>query len=129
MSRIYFNSRDELIAIDVENIAVLYADGNYTKVVYMNKRELTLSMGISKVSEMLQRHPSSTARFIRIGRSCIINHAYLERIDVLRQFMVMSDQYGNEIRVKATKAILKSYKAAILNGVQESKLNKAEIEE
>ena len=102
---------------------MLIADGNYTKVVYMNKRELTLSMGITKVAEMLQRHPSPAARFIRIGRSCIINHAYMERIDVLKQFVVMSDQYGHEIRVKATKPILKSYKTAILNGVQDSNHN------
>lgn len=121
MARIYFNSRDELIAVDIENIAVIYADGNYTKVIYMNKRELTLSMGITKVSEMLLRHPSPTAHFIRIGRSCIINHAFTERIDVIRQFVVMSDEYGHEIRVKASKPILKSYKTAILNGVQNCK--------
>ncbi len=127
MTRICFNSRDELIAVDYENIAVLYADGNYTKVIYMNKRELTLSMGITKVSEMLLRHPSPTARFIRIARSCIINHAFTERIDVIRQFVVLSDKFGHEIRVKASKPVLKSYKAAILNGVQDDKEKEASI--
>ncbi len=101
MTKIYFNFRDELVAVDFDQVAVIQADGNYTHLIYMNKREVTLSLGISKVAEVLQRRHPQARQFLRIGRSCIINHAFTERIDILRQFVVLADDAGHEIRVKA----------------------------
>lgn len=115
MAKIYYNSRDELIAVDFERVGVIQANGNYTRVIYMNKHEVTLSMGITKVSESLQKHQLPGARFIRIGRSCIINHAFMERIDVARQLIVLTDGEGHEIRLKASKPVLKSYKGSVVN--------------
>lgn len=115
MNKIYFNSRDELIAVDFERVAVIQANGNYTRIIYINKHEIMLSMGISKVSETLLRHEFPTAHFIRIGRSCIINHAFMERIDLSRQLLVLTDGNGNEIRLNTSKQVLKSYKTSILN--------------
>jgi hypothetical protein len=37
---------------------------------------------------------------------------------------VLADDTGNEIRVKASKPVLKSYKAAVLNGAHEKKEEK-----
>ena len=115
MAKVYFNSRDELIAVDIDRVAVIRADGNYTHIIYMNKHEVTLSQGITKVAEMLSRHQTAQTRFVRIGRSIIINHVFVERIDVQRQFVVLVDELGNEIRVKASKPVLKSYKNAVVN--------------
>ena len=119
MAKIYFNSRDELVAVDFSRIAVIQADGNYTRLIYMNKREVTLSMGITKVCEVLQRRFDGAKQFLRIGRSCVINNVFMERIDVLRQLVVLADDEGHEIRVKVSKPVLKSYKAALMNGVHE----------
>ena len=115
MAKVYFNSRDELIAVDIDRVAVIRADGNYTHIIYMNKHEVTLSQGITKVTEMLSRHQTERTRFIRISRSVIINHVFMERIDVQRQFIVLVDGRGNEIRVRASKPVLKSYKNAVVN--------------
>ncbi len=115
MAKIYFNSRDELVAVDFERVAVIQANGNYTRVIYINKHEVMLSMGITKVSEIIHKHELPTARFIRIGRSCIINHAFLERIDIARQLIVLTDGDGHEIRLNVSKQILKSYKASVVN--------------
>lgn len=115
MAKIYFNSRDELIVVDFERVAVIQANGNYTRVVYINKHEVMLSMGITKVSEIIHKHELPTVRFIRIGRSCIINHAFLERIDIARQLIVLTDGNGHEIRLNVSKQILKSYKASVVN--------------
>lgn len=119
MNKIVFNSRDELIAVDFSRVAVIQADGNYTKIIYMNKREVTLSMGISKVTETLQKRPELARNYVRFSRSIIVNHLFVERIDLLRQFIALVDDAGHEIRVKASKALLKSYKLAVLNGVHD----------
>lgn len=115
MAKIFFNSRDELIAVDFERVAVIQANGNYTRVIYINKHEVMLSMGITKVSETIQKHELPAACFIRIGRSCIINHAFLERIDIARQLIVLTDGAGHEIRLNASKQVLRSYKSSVVN--------------
>lgn len=114
MEKIYFNTRDELVAVDFERVALVQASGNYTRIIYINKHEVMLSMGISKVSEMMARHHELAIAFYRLGRSCIIHHKYLERIDVQRQIIVLSDLYGNEIRLKVSKALLKAYKNGLM---------------
>lgn len=118
MAKTYFNSRDELIAVDFEKVAVISANGNYTRIIYINKHEVMLSMGISKLADTLHHAKLENAHFIRLGRSCIINHAFMERIDVLKQFVVLTDGGQNEIRIKAPKQILKSYKAGIVGNVK-----------
>lgn len=44
MAKIYFNTRDELTAIDSENIAVIQANGNYSKIVTIYRKEIMLTL-------------------------------------------------------------------------------------
>ena len=56
MKRIYLNTRDELVVIDPNKLACVFADGNYSKLVYIDKRfpvSLT-SFGISKIAISLK---------------------------------------------------------------------------
>lgn len=118
MAKLYFNTRDELNCIETDMIAVVQANGNYSRVVYITKREVTLTTGISKLEETLKSYNGKKNRFIRLGRSFIINHAYLTRVDVLKQILVLSDNDKNEIRVPIPKNILKSYKSAITKSIK-----------
>ena len=118
MEKMYFNSRDELVAVDFEQVALVQANGNYTRIIYINKHEVMLSMGISKVSELLSRHPQLAKAFYRFGRSSIVHHKFLERIDVQRLLLVLSDLAGNEIRVKTSKLLLKAYKNGLTGQVK-----------
>lgn len=118
MAKLYFNTRDELKCIETDLVAVVLANGNYSRVVYITKREVTLTTGISKLEVMLKKYNSKNNRFIRLGRSCIINHSYLVRIDVLKQMLVLSDNDKNEIRVTIPKNILKSYKSATVKSIE-----------
>ena len=49
MAKLYFNTRDELTCLDSELIAVVQASGNNSRVVYITKREIMLTVGISKM--------------------------------------------------------------------------------
>ena len=89
MAKLYFDSRDELTCIDTDLVAVVQANGNYRK-----------------------------NRFIRLGRSFIINHSFLHKIDVLKQQLILSDGDKNEVRIKLPKLILKSYKTATIKSIQ-----------
>lgn len=118
MAKLYFNNRDELTCIDANKIAVVQANGNYSRVVYITKREIMLTNGISKMEEILKSYNTKENRFIRLGRSFIINHAFLQKIDVQKQQIVLSDGDKNEIRVNIPKPILKSYKNATIKSIK-----------
>ena len=113
MAKLYFNTRDELSCIETDMIAVVQANGNYSRVVYITKKDVTLTTGISKLEQTLKSYNGKKNRFIRLGRSLIINHSYLIKVDVLKQILILSDNDKNEIRVTVPKNILKSYKGAI----------------
>ena len=117
MAKIYFNTRDELTAIDSEDIAVIQANGNYSKIVTIYRKEIMLTSGITKVEEVLKSVNDARSRFVRIGRSLVVNHSYLQKIDLMKQQMVLSCQ-GNEIKINVSKKTLKVYKDAIAKSIK-----------
>lgn len=117
MTKIYFNTRDELTAIDSENIAVIQANGNYSKIVTIYRKEIMLTSGITKVEQVLKSVNDTKSRFVRVGRSLVVNHSYLQKIDLIKQQMVLSCQ-GNEIKINVSKKTLKVYKDAIAKSIK-----------
>lgn len=109
-TKLLFNSRDEVVAINFNHVAVVQADGNYSRVVFINKHEISLSIGINKLSEMINQAKFDEAFFVKIGRSLLINQAYLERIDTQKQQITLSDNGLSIIKISVTKQVLKAYK-------------------
>ena len=117
MAKIYFNTRDDLTAMDSENIAVIQANGNYSKIVTIYRKEIMLTSGITKVEQVLKSVNDTKSRFVRVGRSLVVNHSYLQKIDLIKQQMVLSCQ-GNEIKINVSKKTLKVYKDAIAKSIK-----------
>jgi len=118
MPKIYFHSRDELTVINTDLLAAAVADGNYTKIAYITKKEFTVTIGISKVENHIKESTDKEHKFVRLGRSVIVNHSFLQKIDMQKQIIVLSDGSTNELRVKVPKTILKPYKEAIERSIK-----------
>lgn len=118
MAKLYFDSRDELTCIDSDLVAAVQANGNYSRVIYITKKEIMLTYGISKIEEILKSYNGKRNRFIRLGRSIIVNHSFLQKIDILKQNVVLSDGDKNELRITIPKQILKSYKNATIKSIK-----------
>ena len=118
--KILINSRDELVSIDVSLVAVVKANGNYCTVYYINKREILATVNISRLEQMLKNHNGGLNRFVKLGRSFIINQRYVHRIDLPRQLLYLSDGSPSaaDIVVKMGKGLLKTYKNAIVESVK-----------
>ena len=117
MPKIYFNTRDQLVVINPDLVAAVQADGNYSRILYINKREISVTTGISKLEEILKVNGGKNNKFIRLGRSVIINHSFLHKIDVQRQQIVLSDGSLQELRLNLSKKIIKPYKEATVESV------------
>lgn len=118
LDKIYFNTRDELTCIDTDLIALVQADGNYSKVIYITGKHTMLTHGISKIGEVLKLYNNQHNIFVRLGRSIIINHNYFQKIDLQKSVLFLGNGSTDEIRINLSKKVLKSYKEAIIKKVE-----------
>lgn len=118
MNKLFFNSRDELTCVNVNLVAAVLADGNYSKLLYITGKEFVLTHGISKVEEALKSYNDSHNLFVRLGRSLVINHAYLQKIDLQKSTLTLGNGSNDDIRLNLSKQLLKTYKEAVIKKVE-----------
>lgn len=121
MARICLNTRDNLVVIDLDKVAVMQADGNYTNVTYIGGQKMMISQNLSKMEDLVkQLSPKGFhSGFVRLGRSVIINQSYLYAINTLKGILLLSDFSNHVYRVSVPKPLLKEYKQILKKQYQE----------
>lgn len=112
MRKICLNTRDELLILDLDRVAFFQADGNYTRLTYISGHALVINTGLSGVEKILAATlpKGSPAMFVRMGRSLIINQTFLTNINVLKQYLTLSDLGSHHFKLSVPKNLLKIYK-------------------
>ena len=109
-----FSTSTELIRIPADAVVFISADGNYSSIKMADGGEyiLTLQLGQmeKKISEMVDDNDN---RFIRIGKSLIVNHDYITFLNPSRQKMILSDGKTFRHELSASKEALKALKELI----------------
>ena len=112
---VFFNSRDELLRIDISKIVYFEADGNYTDIIMVNKLRATVCMNLAEMERSLATQIGDEAkRFMRIGKRFIINMRYVYQINVLKQQLVLSDYDHFAFQVNISKDALRKMKDLML---------------
>lgn len=112
---IFFNSRDELLRIEISKVVYFEADGNYTDIVMVNKLRASVCMNLGEMEKALAAQIGDEAkRFMRIGKRFIINMQYVYDINVLKQQMILSDYDHFAFQVNISKDALKKMKDLML---------------
>lgn len=118
MNYIYFQSRDELLRIEASSIAYFEADRNYTSVVLANGFKGMIGSNLAKMEQTLQNSlQEMSRRFVRIGKRYIINMKYICHINVLQQYLILSDQRTFSYRLDVSKDALKKLKEIIVTSI------------
>ena len=113
--RIYFNSRDKLIRLDVEKIVYFEGDGNYTYIVTANKQKVCVTLNLSHTEEALASQLGDNAKqFMRIGKRFIVNMNYIYQIDIQRQLLMLSDCDHFVFQMPVSKEALKAVKELVI---------------
>lgn len=112
MRKVCLNTRDELLIIDLDRVAFFQANGNYTRLTYISGHALMLNTGLSGVEKILAAvlPKGVPAMFVRMGRSLIINQIYLSNINVLKQYLTLSDLESHHFKLTVPKKLLRIYK-------------------
>ena len=108
---IFFNSRDNLLRLDISRIAYFEADGNYTTIVSKNKLKVQIGLSLTRTETALseQLHEQASL-FMRVGKRFIINRDYVFNIDCAHQRIVLSDMESFAFSLPISKDALKKMK-------------------
>ena len=71
---IVFNTKTELLRLDVSKIVYFEGDGNYTQIVMANKLKSVICQNLNQTENFLSAHlADSKSVFLRVGKRFIIN--------------------------------------------------------
>lgn len=108
---LYLNSRDYLLRLDVNHIVFFEADGNYTNIVSANKVKHTVGMTLVKMQNLITDSLKENAfRFVRIGKSHIVSMNYINKIDIPKQTLILSDGHSFAFKLNVSKEALRKLK-------------------
>ena len=114
-SRIYFNSRDKLIRLDIEKIVYFEGDGNYTYIVTANKQKVCVTLNLAHTEEALASQLGDNAKhFMRIGKRFIVNMNYIFQVDIQKQILMLSDCGHFLFQLPVSKEALKTVKELVI---------------
>lgn len=106
---LYLNSRDEFYRIDVSRIVYFEAEGNYTHFHLANNLKGTVCINLSGIQRLLSESLRDDAsRFARIGKSYIVNLAYVYHLAMQRQKLTLSDGATFGVQLPVSKKALRS---------------------
>lgn len=110
--RLLFNTTTEALLIPPEALVYIKADGNYStlKVADGTDYVLTVQLGIleGRIGEMV-----TDSRFVRVGKSLIVNLDYVTQVSPSRQRIVLSDCFKFRYELTASKESLKDIKEMV----------------
>ncbi len=105
---VYFNSRDELLRVDLTKVVYFEASANITEIVTVNKLKALVSMNLASMEQFLGKQTGELARsFVRIGKRFIVNINYIYRINLRNQNLVLSDNDHFVFQLSISKEALK----------------------
>ena len=106
------SNTNELVRVKPERVVYVESDGNYSTMVLHDKTEHVFTMNLAHCQQLIEQQLGKEAEtFIRLGKQLIVNRAYIFKINVNRQQLVMADMALNEaFTLQASKEELKQLK-------------------
>lgn len=106
-----FSTSSELIRVPAEEVVFITADGNYSAIHMADGSEYVLTMQLGQIERHIaDRVKGVDNRFIRIGKSLIINREFITFINPSRQKLTLSDCRTFKHEVSASREALKALK-------------------
>lgn len=111
VTRLVFTTSTEIVRVPADAVVYVEADGNYSAINMAGGERFVLTMQLGQVerriADMLSKDDN---RFIRIGKSLIVNRNYIAFIHPGRQKMTLTDCRTFHHEVTASKDALKALK-------------------
>lgn len=117
MTPIYFNTRDELIKVDIDKMVYAMAEDNYVHLHFRNGHDIMVCTTLQSLEQLILSviAKSKTGTYTRIGRRYIVNNSYITQINILKQQLALSDlDVMKPIALNVSKEALKNLKQTMV---------------
>lgn len=106
---------NELVRVKPERVIYVESDGNYSTMVLHDKTEQVFTMNLAHFQQLIETQLGKEAMtFIRLGKQLIVNRAYIYKINVNKQQLIMSNSETNiAFTLQASKEALKQLKTLV----------------
>lgn len=112
-SDIFFNTRDELTKVCLDDVMYVVSDGNYISLKFKSGRSATLLASLQNFIQAVEH--MKDLRFERIGKSHVVNIAYVAQINTVKKMIVLVDDDMNEcVELAVSKEAIRTLKAMII---------------
>lgn len=109
---IYFSTRDELTKVCLDDVMYAISDGNYVVVKFKSGRKLTLLASLQNFIQAVEA--VCGVHFERIGRSHVVNMAYVTQVNILRKTIVLvDDEVKTAVELSVPRDAIKQLKQVI----------------
>ena len=110
-SKLIISTTTELVRISPTKIVYISSNGNYSTLMQVDGELRILSHQLGQIEKMIETQlRNDSNNFIRIGKSLIINRAYIYYINVAKQKLILSDAATFNYSVPASREALKQLK-------------------
>lgn len=114
---IIFNTRDELIKVDIDKMIYAMAEDNYVHLFFRNGQCVMVTTTLQSLEQLILSVIAKNEKgvYTRIGRKYIVNNSYIMQINTLKQQLVLSDMdVVKPITLNVSKEALKVLKSTII---------------
>lgn len=114
---IIFNTRDELIKVDIDKMIYAMAEDNYVHLFFRNGQSVMVTTTLQSLEQLILSVIAKNKKgvYTRIGRKYIVNNSYIMQINTLKQQLVLSDMdLIKPITLNVSKEALKVLKSTII---------------
>ncbi len=109
--RLIFTTTTEMLRVPADTVVYINADGNYSAITLADGGSFVLTQQLGHIERRIAEiMDSDDNRFIRIGKSLIVNRDFITYINPQRQKMVLSDCLSFRHEASASKEALKALK-------------------
>lgn len=111
---ISFSTRDELIKIDLRQVAFFESDANYVNIYYIRGGKTASLLSTLEDIYMLISETTDKEHFVRVGRKHIVNTDYVFRINMTNQNVsFLSDSAPMLLQIRVSKAALAEFRVTM----------------
>ncbi len=109
--RLVFASHTEILRLPAESLVYVMADGNYSAITMADRERYVVTLQLGQIERIIAENlETADNRFIRIGKSLIVNRDFIVSINIQRQKMILSDCRSFRHEVTASKEALNAMK-------------------
>lgn len=112
MSILLFETRDELVRVDLMHVVYFEADDNYISVYFSNGAKVILLCSLTRMEEMIDEKEKGKAHpFIRVGKRYIVNKLCILQINTVKKKLILTSFGAPQLYVlSVSKEALKNLK-------------------